>query len=177
MLEDFPDFSLFLRDFNSLSNPISCSGIKTSSAPAPIPAFKAMWPDPFPITSIKKSLLWELAVSLILSIAFTAVFNAVSYPKVHLVPTKSLSMVPGIPITLIPCSCSNRRAPVKEPFPPITTNESISYLSNVDLALILPSFVLNSLHLADFRMVPPLLTILFTPLAFSLTNLSEIRPS
>ena len=92
-------------------------------------------------------------------------------------PTKSLSMVPGIPIVFIPCSSSRSIAPVNEPLPPITTSESIPYLSNVDLAFILPSFVLNSRHLADFRNVPPLLTILFTPRALSFTKSSLINPS
>ena len=100
-----------------------------------------------------------------------------SYPNVHLVPTKSLSIVPGIPIVLIPCSFSNIRAPFNDPLPPITTSESMSYLSKVALALSLPSFVLNSKHLADFKIVPPLLIILFTPLALSLTRSSEIKPS
>ena len=177
ILEDFPDFSLFLREPSNLSNPIFCSGINISSAPAPIPALRAIWPDPLPITSIKKSLLWELAVSLILSIAFTAVFSAVSYPNVHLVPTKSLSIVPGIPIVFIPCSSSSNIAPVSEPFPPITTRESISYLSKLVFAFFLPSFVLNSKDLADLRIVPPLLTILFTPRALSLTKSSIINPS
>ena len=104
-------------------------------------------------------------------------FKAVSYPRLHLVPTKSLSIVPGIPITLIPCSSSNKSPPVREPFPPITTNEPIPCLSSVCLALTRPSLVLNSKHLADFNIVPPLFTMLLTPLALSFTKSSVIRPS
>ena len=77
----------------------------------------------------------------------------------------------------MPCSSSKRSAPVKEPLPPITTKESIPCLSKFFFAIALPSLVLNSRLLADFNIVPPLLTILFTPLALSLTKSLEISPS
>ena len=112
-----------------------------------------------------------------MSIASTAVFRAVSYPKVLLVPARSLSIVPGIPTTLTPCSSSKILPPSKEPLPPITTSELMPYLSKLFLALSLPSFVLNSKHLADFRIVPPLFTIFFTERAFSFLISSEISPS
>ena len=63
---------------SSFQNGIFSSGISISSAPAPIPAFKAICPASRPITSTMKSRLWELAVSLILSIASITVFKAVS---------------------------------------------------------------------------------------------------
>ena len=78
ILDDFPDFLLLIKDSNNLSKPRFSSGINISSAPAPTPAFKAMKPASLPITSTKNNLLCEEAVSLILSIASTAVFNAVS---------------------------------------------------------------------------------------------------
>ena len=67
----------------------------------------------------------EIAVSLILSIASTAVLRAVSYPREHLVPARSLSIVPGMPTNFIPCSSSNIFPPSSDPFPPITIRESI----------------------------------------------------
>ena len=42
MLEDFPDFLLLFNDSNKRSRPRFSSGIKISSAPAPIPTFKAI---------------------------------------------------------------------------------------------------------------------------------------
>ena len=103
--------------------------------------------------------------------------SAVSYPREHLVPARSLSIVPGIPTTFIPCSSSNIFPPSSDPFPPIITRESIPYLSSVCFAFNLPSLVLNSRHLADFKIVPPLLTIFLTDLALSFLMSSDINPS
>ena len=55
--EVFPDFLLRFKDSNNLSVPKSSSGIKISSAPAPIPAFKAISPASLPITSTKNKRL------------------------------------------------------------------------------------------------------------------------
>ena len=77
----------------------------------------------------------------------------------------------------MPCSSSKTLPPSKDPFPPMITRESISYLSKVCLAFNLPSLVLNSWHLADFKIVPPLLTIFLTDLAFSFLMTSDINPS
>jgi hypothetical protein len=65
-----------------------------SSAPVAIPLFNAIKPASLPITSTKNTLLCEVAVSLILSIASIAVLRAVSYPIVKSVPNISLSIVP-----------------------------------------------------------------------------------
>ena len=113
------------------------------------PVFKAIKPASLPITSTKNNLWWEIAVSLILSIASVAVLRAVSYPKVWEVPKRSLSIVPGIPITGKLNSSENFRPPVKEPSPPITTKPSISLAFILLKAFALPDFVLNSSDLAE----------------------------
>ena len=71
-------------------------------------------------------------------------------------------MVPGIPITGKPYSTLNNSAPVKLPSPPITTRASTPAAINFSCAIFRPSGVLNSFDRADFKMVPPLFTMLFT---------------
>ena len=79
------------------------------------------------MTSTKNNLLWESAVSLILSTASIAVLTDVSNPMVKSVPNRSLSIVPGNPMIGIPCSSYNLIAPAKVPFPPIAISASISF--------------------------------------------------
>ena len=60
------------------------------------------------------------------SMASTAVFRAVSKPRVRSVPGRSLSMVPGMPAQATPCSrCRRFGRPRKLPSPPMTTRASI----------------------------------------------------
>ena len=63
-------------------------------------------------------------MSLNLSTDSTIVFNAVSKPIVKSLQVISLSIVPGIPTTVIP-SFDNSYPPNNVPLPPITTTVSI----------------------------------------------------
>ena len=63
-------------------------------------------------------------------------------------------------------SSSKIIAPVKDPSPPMTIRESILFLIKFSKAFFLPALVLNSRDRADFKIVPPLLIILLTDLAF-----------
>ena len=92
---------MLLTTFSNLN---SFSGIQISSAPAAIPAFKAISPALRPITSTTKVRLCDDEVSRILSKASTTVETAVSNPIVKSVPTISLSIVPGSPTAGKPCS-------------------------------------------------------------------------
>ena len=89
----------------------------------------------------------------------------------------SLSIVPGIPIIGKLYSSLKITAPVKVPSPPITTMASISCSFKFSKACALPSLVLNSVDLADFKIVPPLFIILFTLLAVSSIKSPSISPS
>ena len=71
------------------------------------------------------------------------------------VPQRSLSIVPGIPITGILNSCAKTRAPVNVPSPPITISASIPSRLIVSYANWRPSLVGNSAHRADLIIVPP----------------------
>ena len=71
--------------------------------------------------------MWELAVSLILSMAVMTVFVAESKPIVWEVPKISLSIVAGIPITGKLNSLLNINPPVNVPSPPITIKPSILF--------------------------------------------------
>ncbi len=108
-----------------------------------------------PITSITKTRLNETIVSLILSTATTAVSTAVSKPIVSSVPKTSLSIVAGIPMILVSVSLLNPNAPLKVPFPPITTSPSRSLFANVSAAFLIPSSVLNFREREVRRIVPP----------------------
>ena len=67
-------------------------------------------------------------------------------------------------------------APSREPFPPITIKASILFFFIVAKAFSLPSLDLNSSHLADLRIVPPLLMIFYTLLADIFVIFSLTRP-
>jgi len=86
-----------------------------------------------------------------------------------------LSIVPGIPIAGNPNSL-NLLAPLNEPSPPITTRQSIPYFLRTLTAIFLPSSVLNSSHLEDFNIVPPLCIISPTDDKFISCTSSSIRP-
>ena len=176
MVDDLPVFLLLRKDSNKRSKPKFSSGTKISSAPEPTPAFRAMCPTSLPITSTKNNRLWELAVSLILSIASTAVLSAVSYPRVKFVPKISLSIVPGIPIIGKLYSLLKIMPPVKVPSPPISTKASMFFLTKWSYANFLPSFVLNSCDLAVFKNVPPLFMMLLTLRAFKSLKSPSIIP-
>jgi hypothetical protein len=60
ILDDLPEALLFCKDSNNRSNPKFSSGISISSAPAPMPAFKAMCLHLYPLLQQKNSLLWNL---------------------------------------------------------------------------------------------------------------------
>ena len=96
---------------------------------------------------------------------------------VCVVPKISLSIVPGIPIIGNLYSSLKMTAPVNDPSPPITTIPSISFSFKFWNAFARPSFVLNSLERADFKIVPPLLIILFTLLAVNSIKSPSISPS
>ena len=85
--------------------------------------------------------------------------------------------MPGIPITGKPNSSLKIRAPVKLPSPPITTKPSMPALFTFSYALARPSFVLKSLDLADFKIVPPLLIMPFTLRASMTLKSPSINPS
>ncbi len=85
-------------------------------------------------------------------------------------------MVPGIPITGKLYSLLKITPPVKDPSPPITTSPSIFCLIKFWCAFFLPSEVLNSSDLADFKIVPPLLMILLTLRAVSVVKSPSIIP-
>jgi len=68
----------------------------------------------------------------------------------------SLSIVPGIPTTFIPCSLESASAPRYDPSPPITTIPSISLFLRLCAAIALNLGSLNSRHLAVNKRVPPL---------------------
>ena len=72
--------SIIVLQSSALSNPNS--GTITDSAPPAIPAYKAKSPQFLPITSTIETLSCDVEVSLILFIASTTVFKAVSKPKV-----------------------------------------------------------------------------------------------
>ena len=91
-------------------------------------------------------------------------------------PCKSLSIVPGIPTTGKLNSCCSFKAPVNDPSPPITINPSISLSFKFLYAVLRPSTVLNSSHLAEYKNVPPLLIIPLTLLVFNTFVLFSIRP-
>ena len=89
----------------------------------------------------------------------------------------SLSIVAGIPITGKLFSSLNINPPVNVPSPPITIRPSISFFFKLLNALSLPFLVLKSFDLAVFKIVPPLLIIPLTLLAF-ISNISPlIKPS
>lgn len=99
------------------------SGIRITSEPLATPAVRAIQPALRPITSQTMTRWWLSAVECSLSIASVAVATAVRNPIVISEPTRSLSIVLGIPITLMPHSTS-REAPLMVPSPPITTSAS-----------------------------------------------------
>ena len=131
------------------------SGMRIFSAPVAIPLCRAMYPASRPITSITKTRSCASIVSLILSMASTAVFTAVSKPIVKSVPEMSLSMVPARPIQGILNSLLNFTAPLNDPSPPIITNPSIPLFLRLSYAFCLPSFSMNSKQRAVFKIVPP----------------------
>src|SRR5829696_8466461 len=97
---------------------------------------------------------WELAVSLILSIASSAVLSAVSTPMAVSVPHTSLSMVAGTPTTSTPSSAS-LDPPVRLPFPPTTTSPSTPASASLPAAFLCPSGVANSAERSVPSTVPP----------------------
>ena len=103
----------------------SISGIRTSSAPPPMPHASAMKPVSRPITSTRNRRSCASAVSRILSIDSRAVLRAVSKPMVSSVPKRSLSMVPGQPTIGTPCSAARCVAPWSVPSPPMATSASM----------------------------------------------------
>ena len=109
----------------SWSTSVALSGMMAASAPEAMALFCARKPASRPITSMKKMRSWEFAVSRILSTHSTMVFSAESYPMVASVPYRSLSMVPGRPMMGMSYSRAKSCAPVREPFPPMTTRASM----------------------------------------------------
>ena len=93
-------------------------------------------------------------MSLIRSMASSAVFSAVSTPMAVSVPHTSLSMVAGIPTTLTPSSRS-LNPPVRLPFPPMTTSPSTSASASLPAAFLCPSGVANSAERSVPSTVPP----------------------
>ena len=67
-------------------------------------------------------------------------------------------------------------APANEPSPPITTKQSILYFLRIFTAFNLPSSVLNSSHLEDFNIVPPLCIISPTEDKFISVKSSSSNP-
>ena len=124
----FTNFFRFSFSVNAVINAfisVLVSGINIFSAPVAIPLCSAIYPASRPITSTTNKRSCASAVSLILSIASTAVLTAVSNPIVKSLPAISLSIVPGIPIQGMSNSLLNFCAPLKLPSPPITTMPSI----------------------------------------------------
>src|SRR3990167_4336067 len=74
-----------------------CSGMYTRSAPHATAAFKANQPHFLPMTSMTKSLRWEVAVEVRISIAVQIRSNALSQPIVMEVLPISLSILPTNP--------------------------------------------------------------------------------
>ena len=103
----------------SLSNGIS--GIKMISAPPAMPPCNAIQPACRPITSTTMTRLWLVAVVCKRSSASTTTLTAESKPNVMAVASRSLSIVFGTPMQLMPASC-NCCAVVSEPSPPTTMN-------------------------------------------------------
>ena len=161
----------------SWSLPVESSGMIAASAPAAMALFCARKPASRPITSTKKIRSCDVAVSRILSTHCVIVFNVVSYPIVLSVPYKSLSIVPGKPIHGMSYSSAKIRAPVREPFPPITISASIASRFNVSNAFFLPAAVSNSLERAVRRIVPPVWMILLTSSVVKRFTSPFIRPS
>ena len=130
------------------------SGTTAYSAPEATAVSSARKPALRPITSTMNRRSWLEAVSLRRMIASRAVFTAVSKPMVSSVPATSLSMVPGMPMTGIPISCS-AFAPWKDPSPPITMRPSIPASFIFKRAASRPSWVLKRSLRAVLRIVPP----------------------
>ena len=79
---------------------------------------------------------------------------AVSVPMAMFVPQISLSMLPGMPITLIPC-CESAYAPFIEPSPPITISASMPASFILRIASRWPVGSIKRLLLLVSRTVPP----------------------
>ncbi len=126
-----------------------------SSAPFAMPHHSAMYPAPRPITSMMLQRSCEVDVSRTLSMASIAVLTAVSNPMVYSVHAMSRSIVPGRPIVLMPRDASFC-APLKEPSPPITMMPSMPCFLQISAPFFCPSSVVNSMHRAVCRIVPPL---------------------
>ena len=85
-------------------------------------------------------------------------------------------MVPGTPMVLIPKAAS-LWAPRKEPSPPITTIPSIPCFRQISAPFFWPSSVINSLHRAVYKNVPPRFRISHTLAAPKSTISSSRSPA
>ena len=94
-----------------------------TSEPLATPAVSAIQPALRPMTSQTIARWWLSAVELRRSSASVAVATAVRKPKVISVPTRSLSIVFGTPITLTPAAAIGA-AHARVPSPPITSSAS-----------------------------------------------------
>ena len=177
MLEVFLFSAPRSRAVKTSSRVVFCSGKITAKAPVARPVCRAMNPASRPMTSTKNRRLWELAVSRILSMHSMTVLQAVSYPMVRSVPKRSLSMVPGMPTTGMPCSSHRRWPPVKVPFPPITTSPSMPCWRICAAASARPSGVRKRSDRADISTVPPISKMFLTLLVLSSVVSPAINPS
>ena len=88
---------------------------------------------------------------------------------------KSLSIVPGSPITFTP-NLFNFAAPLNDPSPPTTTKLSILCFFSTSTAFSLPASSINSILLAVFNIVPPNSAMLSTSKYFNFFISSSINP-
>ena len=89
------------------------------SAPPAIPPCNAIQPAWRPITSTTMTRLWLVALVCNRSSASITIATAESNPNVIAVASRSLSIVFGTPMQLMPASCSCCAVTI-EPSPPIT---------------------------------------------------------
>ena len=106
------------------------SGRRMTSDPEATPEWRASQPAFRPMTSTTMARWWLAAVVWTLSSASVALATAVMKPKVRSEPQRSLSMVLGTPMQLMPRSAKGLAADMV-PSPPMTTRASMPCSSMV----------------------------------------------
>ena len=130
------------------------SGTITYSAPQANAVCTAISPQLRPMTVIRLARSWESLVSRTRLMHSQAVFKAVSKPMVKSVYSKSLSMVPGMPMVGKPWSAS-ALSPANVPSPPMPITPSTPSRCMFWITCFWHSGLWKSRQRAVIRKVPP----------------------